>query len=91
MSDISLKDFNVSASDATPVKLLGADDAYAEFGLIANGTTAPTATTVWKNKDGVFTWRNSDGVEFTRTITADNYVVIINDTIKNATLRHMAV
>ena len=91
ISNISLKDFNVSASDATPVKLLGADDAYAEFGLIANGTTAPTATTVWKNKDGVFTWRNSDGVEFTRTITADNYVVIINDTIKNATKRDISI
>ena len=90
ISDIALKDFNVSASDATPVTLLGGD-AYAEFGLVANGTTAPTATTVWKNKDGVFTWRNSDGVEFSRAVTIDNYVIAVSDTIKNNTKRDFSV
>ena len=47
--------------------------------------------TVWKNKDGVFTWRNSDGVEFLRTITTDNYVIIINDTIRNGTAHDISV
>ena len=91
ISNIALKDFNVSASDSTPVTLLGTDGAYAEIGVLANGTTAPTATTVWKNKDGIFTWRNSDGVEFLRTITTDNYVIIINDTIRNGTAHDISV
>ncbi len=91
ISDIALKKFNVTASDKTPVTLLGADNAYAEFGLVTNGTTAPTATTIWKNKDGAFTWRNSDGIEFTRTITSDNYVIIINDTIKNNSKQDISV
>lgn len=91
ISNIALKDFNVSATDGTPVTLLGTDGAYAEFGVLANGTTAPSATTVWKGKDGVFTWRNSDGVEFSRTISLDNYVIIISDTIQNNTKRDITV
>ena len=91
ISDIKLKDFSVSASDSERVTLLGGDAAYSEFGMIANGTTAPTATTVWKNKDGVYSWRNSDGVEFTRIITIDNYVINISDTIKNNAKRDISV
>ena len=91
ISDIALKDFTVSSTDAASITLLNTDDAYAEFGMIANGTTAPTATTVWKNKDGVFTWRNSDGVEFVRTITTDNYVIVVTDTVKNNTSRNISV
>ncbi len=91
ISNIALKDFNVSASDATPVTVLGTEGAYAEFGVLANCTTAPTATTVWKNKDGVFSWRNSDGVEFVRTVTTDNYVIIIKDTIRNGTARDISI
>ena len=88
--DISLEKFDVSANDATHVKLLG-DGGYAEFGLVANGTTAPTATTIWKNKDGNLYWRNSDGVEFNRTITTDQYVIQVSDTIKNATKQNIFV
>lgn len=91
ISDIALKDFTVSATDATPVTLLGTDNAFAEFGLIANGTTAPTATTIWKNKDGVFTWRNSDGVDFSRTITMDGYAIIVTDRVVNNTSRDISV
>lgn len=90
ISDIYLNDFAVSASDATRVSLLSGD-AYSEFGLVANGTTAPTATTIWKNKDGVLSWRNADGVEFTRTLTTDNYVIRISDTIKNNTKNSISV
>lgn len=90
ISDVFLNDFAVSATDATRVSLLSGD-AYSEFGLIANGTTAPTATTVWKNQDGVFSWRNSDGVEFTRTTTSDNYVISVTDTVKNTTSRNISV
>lgn len=91
ISNIALKDFTVSAHDSAPVTLLGANNAYAEFGLIANGTTAPTATTVWKNKDGVYSWRNSDGVEFNRKITTDGYVIIVNDIVKNNASRDISV
>ena len=90
ISDIRLNKFNISASDKTPVQLLG-DKSYAEFGLVANGTTAPTASTVWKNKDGVMSWRNLDGVEFTRTINTDKYVIQVSDTVKNATKQNISV
>lgn len=74
---------NASDDDSAPVKLLGSEGAFAEVGLLSNGTTAPTATTVWNTKDGTSTWRNSDGVEYSRTITIDGYVISVADTIKN--------
>ena len=89
ISDIELKKFNVSASDKVPVTLL-ADKSYAEFGLVANGTTAPNTTTIWTEKNGAMTWRNSDGVEFTRTITTDQYTIQVSDTIKNNTGRDLS-
>ena len=49
----------------------------------ANGTTAPTADTVWNQNGDTYTWRNSDGVEFNRTVTVADYVITINDEIKN--------
>ena len=81
ISNVKLSKFTVSASDTTPVSLLSADGAFAEFGLIANGTTAPTATTVWKTTDGKFTWRNPDGITFTRTISVDGYDIVVSDEI----------
>lgn len=72
------------ASGATPVALLATDGAFAEVGLIAAGTTAPTAETVWTRDGDVYTWQNSDGVKFTRTITIDGYVISVADTVHNA-------
>ncbi|MBQ7949623.1 MAG: membrane protein insertase YidC [Alphaproteobacteria bacterium] len=90
ISNVKLSKFTVSATDTTPVSLLSADGAFAEFGLIANGTTAPTATTVWKTTDGKFTWRNPDGITFTRTISVDGYDIVVSDEIHNTTKRDIA-
>lgn len=83
ISDVNLADFTVAPDANEKVVLLGADDNFIEVGLLSTGTTAPVATTVWNNTDGVSTWRNSDGVKFTRKIDTDGYVIRIIDTIEN--------
>ncbi len=87
INDIKLHDFAANTSDETGprVSLLGADGDYAEIGLIAAGTTAPNATTVWNVTPDGATWKNSDGVLFTRHVTADEYTITITDEIKNTT------
>ena len=82
ISDIDLKKFARSAKDEKPVTLIS-DGGFIEVGLTPNGTTAPVATTVWKNSGDNMVWRNNDGLEFTRTITVDNYLIKVTDTIKN--------
>ena len=83
ISDVKLSDFTVAPDTDENVVLMGADDNFIEVGLIANGTTTPVATTVWKQADNTYTWRNSDGVEFTRSIVPDGYTITITDTITN--------
>lgn len=83
ISDVRLSDFTVAPDTDENVVLMGADDNFIEVGLIANGTTTPVATTVWKQADNTYTWRNSDGVEFTRSIVPDGYTITITDTITN--------
>ncbi len=85
ISNIKLNDF----ADDAPL-LSGAND-FAEVGVLATGTSAPTPTTVWKSSGDAYTWRNSDGVDFRRRVTVDNYVITINDEIKNNTNRDIAV
>ena len=93
ISNIELLKYASNASDdnSGPVTLLGTDGAFAEVGVLSTGTTAPTATTVWTQKDGVATWRNSDGIEFSRTITIDGYVLSVADTVKNASKKEISV
>lgn len=91
ISDVALADFAVSPDSSVPVSLLGGDGNYIEVGLLASGTGAPVANTVWKKSDDVMTWRNSDGVEFSRKIVADDYVITITDTIKNVTKNPISV
>ena len=83
ISDINLRDFKENSKSDETVKLLSGDNAYAEIGLVGVGTTAPTADTVWKSDGDIYTWRNADGIVFNRTFTVDNYVITINDEIKN--------
>ena len=59
--------------------------------MLSTGTTAPTATTVWTEKDGVSTWRNADGIEFSRTITIDGYVISVADKIKNSSGKEISI
>ncbi len=83
ISDIDLKDFKREADGDAPMRLLPDEDAFAEIGMVARGTAAPTAETVWRASNGAQTWRNSDGVLFTRTVSADGYVITVIDEIKN--------
>ncbi len=83
ISNIDLRDFPANANSADTVKLLSGENAYAEIGVSGVGTTAPAADTVWKQDGGVYTWRNADGVVFNRTLTATDYVITVNDEIKN--------
>lgn len=93
ISDIELLKYASDASDdeSGPVVLLGADNSYALVGLLANGTDAPTQTTVWTQNGDTYTWRNSDGVEFTRKITVDGYVISVSDTVNNTATKDISV
>ena len=91
ISDVMLTDFAATPDSPERVSLLAPDNNYVEVGLLVSGTGAPVANTVWKNSDGKMTWRNSDGVEFTRTVSTDNYVITITDTINNTTKNPLSV
>lgn len=86
ISNIDLKNYARGAHDSEPVKLIDGDG-FIEIGVMPNGTTAPTATTVWKKSGDNMVWRNNDGVEFTRNITADGFMIRVSDTIKNNSKR----
>ncbi len=90
ISDVNLADYTVAPDASENVVLLGSDDNFIEVGLLSTGTTAPVATTIWKQSDNTYTWRNSDGVEFTRTFTPDGYTITITDTITNKSGRDVA-
>ena len=85
ISNIDLRDFKQNAKSAETVKLLSGENAFVEIGVVGVGTTAPAAYTVWKKDGDVYTWRNSDGIVFNRTVTANDYVITVNDEIKNNT------
>ena len=85
ISDVDLHDFKANSENDENVKLLSGDNSYAEIGIVGVGTTAPTADTVWKADGDTYTWRNSDGIVFNRTITVNDYVITVNDEIKNDT------
>ncbi len=80
VSNIELNEFPDGAEN---VKLLSGEKDFIEIGLNANGTIAPVADTVWNNVGDKYTWRNSDGVEFNRVVSVSDYVITINDEIKN--------
>ncbi|MDR1338374.1 MAG: membrane protein insertase YidC [Rickettsiales bacterium] len=77
------------------------DKGFIEVGLVANGTTAPTMSTKWKEvqwphskefgKPAVMTWTNADNVNFTRAVLIDDYVITIKDEISNKSGRDVSV
>lgn len=93
VSDVVLADYaqNAQASDGERVTLLSGDNNFAEIGVVATGTSAPTPETIWKKSGDAFTWRNSDGVEYRRTVTVDGYLVTVSDEIKNKSGRDITV
>ena len=90
ISNIDLRDFPANAKTTNTVKLLSGQNAFAEIGLGGIGTTAPTPDTIWKKDGDVYTWKNVDGIEFHRTISVSDYVITINDEIKNNTARDVS-
>ena len=91
ISNVQLSEFDVSSNSSDKVNLLSGDDNFIEVGMLASGTNAPIATTVWKKNDNTYTWRNSDGVKFTRTIDTDGYVITITDTVQNNSKQNISV
>ena len=87
VNNFMLNDFSDS------VTLLPAgDDAYMEIGFVSQNTTVPTAATVWRTPtSNQLTWRNNVGVEFSRTISDDDYLITVTDTIKNNTSAPIAI
>ena len=90
ISNVDLRDYRANAKSDDTVKLLSGENAFAEIGVIGVGTTAPTVDTVWKQNGDIYTWRNIDGVVFNRKITVNDYVITINDEIKNNTKKDFA-
>ena len=92
LSDVELADFTKSADNKEPVILLETDDNFIEAGLLATGTTAPVAKTVWNtSNDGSQVWTNTDKVKFVRDIKTDGYVITITDTIQNNSGKDIAI
>ena len=88
VSNVALQDFAAnSTDDSDRVTLLGSDGDFIQVGLNATGTTAPDEKTEWKESDGKMIWRNSDGVIFNRSVSADDYLITITDSVENKT-RH---
>ena len=85
ISNVSLLDFQANAKSPDTVKLLSGENSFAEIGVVGVGTAAPTADTIWKKDGDIYTWRNIDGVVFNRTVSVDEYVITVNDEIKNNT------
>ncbi len=90
ISEISLNSFSDKIDGTDPVKLLNGSMEFAEVGILANGTAAPTMDTAW-GSGSAMKWRNADGVEFSRNIEVKDYVITINDQIKNNTKRDFSV
>ncbi len=90
ISEISLNSFPEKIHGTDPVKLLNGNMEFAEVGILASGTAAPTMDTVWGNGSNM-KWRNADGVEFARKIEVKDYVITIHDEIKNNTKRDFSV
>lgn len=86
VSKIELKNYiaDKKSDDDKPVTLFGNDNECTEIGLLASGTTAPTAGTVWKSVgDSSYTWSNSDKIKFTRNIIVNDYIITVRDEIVN--------
>jgi YidC/Oxa1 family membrane protein insertase len=91
ISNIKLAEFNIAPDSSDKVALLSGDGNFVEVGMLASGTNAPVATTVWQNDGNTYTWRNGDGVKFTRTIDTDGYVITITDTVQNNSKQNISV
>lgn len=89
ISQIELKDYKQDKKhdEGKNISLLSGDKEFTEIGMLANGTTAPTAETLWAFKrsanQNVMTWHNRDNISFKRTITIKDYIINVSDEVKN--------
>ena len=93
ITDVELNGFQRTATDDAPMRMLASDaGAFAEIGVLATGTTAPVADTVWNDaSSNVQTWRNADGVTFTRAFEKDGYVITVGYSVQNNSTKDISV
>lgn len=93
ISNVVLNDFAADKKSDEKVTLLN-DGGYVAVGLTANGTTAPNENTVWRTtrmaNNNRMMWRNPDGIEFTRTITIENFTINVRDEVRNKSARDVS-
>jgi len=90
ISNVHLKNYPLTADSDDTVALLDGENNFIEVGLLSTGSVAPTATTVWNTDGDTYTWKNSDDVKFSRSVTIDNYVITVADTITNNSAHDVA-
>ncbi|MDR2412965.1 MAG: membrane protein insertase YidC [Rickettsiales bacterium] len=99
IESLRLANYKQSKDSKEEVCLLcGGGTEFIEIGLIANGTTAPNIGTDWNapvnyNENynrKLMAFKNADGIEFSREITAENYVINVRDTIRNTGKRDVS-
>jgi YidC/Oxa1 family membrane protein insertase len=86
ISNITLKGYKsgLKKNDGADIKLLAGDQEFAEIGFLANGTSVPTANSIWKKDGTAMVWKSESGVEFRRTTNiSDGYVITVSDEIRN--------
>ncbi len=88
--DIELKNYKQNKKDNANVTLLSGDKQFAEIGLSAGSTTAPSSSTVWKNNNSEMTWTNSDKVLFKRKLEVKDYVITVKDEITNNSSKNIS-
>jgi len=103
ISQIQLNDYKETGGDKS-VSVLSGENEFAEIGILANGTAAPTINSKWERGTDLvkswdsniapLQWKNSDGVVFARVINIDEnnpYVINIQYIIKNPTARDFSI
>jgi YidC/Oxa1 family membrane protein insertase len=91
ISNINLNDYKAEKGGTDNIELLSDEKEFIEIGLLANGTDAPRANTLWKtakpSHSGAIsgmTWKSETGVSFARSIkTSNDYVISVIDQISN--------
>lgn len=91
ISNINLNDYKAEKGGTDNIELLSDDKEFIEIGLLANGTDAPRANTLWKTARLLdsgsvdrMSWKSETGVVFTRTVkTSNDYVINVADEISN--------
>lgn len=85
ISNVTLDDYQIDKGDSENIKLLANEKDFVEVGILASGTTAPIASTLWKTDRSInpaMTFRG-DNAEYQRKITTTGYVITVSDSVRN--------